>query len=276
MSSEDITIYVICHDLKSAKMAKNDELYTPLFVGADGQDTFEFLGDDTGDNISKRNRYYSELTGLYWMCKNSESKIIGLNHYRRYLSKSKLGGFLDKKDIEDYLKNHDIIVPKLYNNLGCLSNRENFMMAYFPSIPNIHDLTREVILEKSPEYLDAFDDVMKSNFTTHSNIFIGPKDLMNDYVDWIFPLCSDLEDKINSIRGHPKRLMGYLTEVYFQVWIKHLNLKVKEVEPKFIGIKLNLSKFIVKTRTARKIYETLILPYKKDKILKTSKKFIGN
>jgi hypothetical protein len=46
-------------------------------------------------------------------------------------------------------------------------------------------------------------------------------------------------------------------------------LKVKEVEPKFIGIKLNLSKFIVKSRIARKFYETLILPNnKKNKIFK--------
>ncbi|MDR2829537.1 MAG: DUF4422 domain-containing protein [Methanobrevibacter sp.] len=180
-------------------------LYTPLFDGAEEKDTFGLLGDDTGDNISKKNNYYGELTGLYWMCKNSKSQIIGLNHYRRYLSKSKLGGFLDKKDIENFLKNHDIIIPKLYKNLGCLSNRENFTMAYFPSIPHIHDLTREIIIEKSPEYLDAFDNVMKSNFTTHDNIFIGSKDLMNDYVDWIFPICSDLENRINSIGGEMSR-----------------------------------------------------------------------
>lgn len=105
---------------------------------------------------------------------------------------------------------------------------------------------------------------MKSNLTTHSNIFIGSKELMNNYVDWIFPLLFELENRIN-LDDYPPRLMGYLTEIYFQVWIKHLNLKVKEVEPKFIGFNLNLSKFIAKNGVVRKLYEILILPSKKQR-----------
>ncbi|BBL62972.1 exopolysaccharide biosynthesis protein [Methanobrevibacter arboriphilus] len=269
----NITIYVISHNIESIKMAKNDDLYTPLFVGAEKKDTLGFLADNTGDNISNKNKDYAELTGFYWMCKNSKSEIIGLNHYRRYLSKSKFGKLLNYEDITYFLKEHDLIIPKIYKNLDSLSNYENFTVLNIND-PFVfaYDTTREIIREKTPEYLDAFDYVMKSNLTTHSNIFIGHKELMNRYADWIFPLLFELENRIN-LNDYPPRLMGYLTEIYFQVWIKHLDLKVKEVEPKFIGFNLNLSKFLAKNPLIRKFYEVFIIPYKKKRYITNYKKY---
>lgn len=38
----NITIYVISHNIESIKMAKNDDLYTPLFVGAEKKILLDF------------------------------------------------------------------------------------------------------------------------------------------------------------------------------------------------------------------------------------------
>jgi hypothetical protein len=41
------------------------------------EETFGYLRDDVGDNISSKNDTYSEITGLYWIWKNSTAEILG-------------------------------------------------------------------------------------------------------------------------------------------------------------------------------------------------------
>ena len=87
-----MTIYVITH--KQFKYA--DELssgYTPMMVGANfNPNPQNYLTDNTGENISDKNKEYCELTGLYWIWKNSRSKNVGLAHYRRFFYNKIIGG----------------------------------------------------------------------------------------------------------------------------------------------------------------------------------------
>ena len=41
--------------------------------------------DNTGDNISEKNKKYCELTTQYWAWKNVEADYYGFCHYRRFL-----------------------------------------------------------------------------------------------------------------------------------------------------------------------------------------------
>ena len=47
----------------------NDPMYVPLQVGAEGKEPLGYVSDNTGENISALNCYYSELTGVYWIWK---------------------------------------------------------------------------------------------------------------------------------------------------------------------------------------------------------------
>lgn len=82
-NKKDIKIIVAAH--KKYHMPE-DSCYLPLHVGKKGKDDLGYLGDDTGDNISEKNPYYCELTGLYWAWKNLKADYIGLVHYRRHLA----------------------------------------------------------------------------------------------------------------------------------------------------------------------------------------------
>ena len=67
-----------------------DKSYVPLQVGAEISNTdLKIARDDTGDNISSKNPYFCELTGLYWLWKNYPGQEnIGICHYRRFFVNS--------------------------------------------------------------------------------------------------------------------------------------------------------------------------------------------
>ena len=84
---KNIKMIVATH--KKYEMPK-DLMYVPLQVGADGKEKItDYEQDNIGDNISSKNPYFCELTGLYWAWKNLDADYIGLSHYRRHFSLSK-------------------------------------------------------------------------------------------------------------------------------------------------------------------------------------------
>ena len=100
----------------------SDALYLPLQVGAAGKKAIGFTPDDTGDNISEKNPYFCELTGLYWAWNNLDCDYLGLVHYRRYLAgkmqfiiNGKNKGILSEEELNKLLENTDIILPKKRN-----------------------------------------------------------------------------------------------------------------------------------------------------------------
>ena len=64
-----VTIYILTH--KKFNEEYDSNLYKPLLNGSALIDNdFGYLRDDSGNNISKLNIYYAELTGQYWAWKN--------------------------------------------------------------------------------------------------------------------------------------------------------------------------------------------------------------
>ena len=66
-----------------------DKIYMPVQVGAEGKENLGYQKDNEGENISLKNAYYCELTGLYWAWKNMDAEYIGLSHYRRHFTTMK-------------------------------------------------------------------------------------------------------------------------------------------------------------------------------------------
>ena len=88
LSKKDIKIVIAAH--KPYRMPE-DTMYVPLHVGAEGKKNPDgtpldlgYQKDNEGDNISAKNPYYCELTGIYYAWKNIPAEYLGLVHYRRY------------------------------------------------------------------------------------------------------------------------------------------------------------------------------------------------
>ena len=84
---KNIKIIVAAH--KKYQMPQ-EKIYMPVQVGAEGKNSINgYVQDNVGNNISIKNPYFCELTGLYWAWKNLDADYIGLVHYRRYFTVAK-------------------------------------------------------------------------------------------------------------------------------------------------------------------------------------------
>ena len=116
-----IKILIACHRQYAVP---DGPCYLPVEVGAalHTQPIPGFTPDNTGDNISEKNKNYCELTALYWAWKNLDADTSGLVHYRRYFSNGKL---LKRKEARilsgaEYRKELDrcgILLPRPRNYL---------------------------------------------------------------------------------------------------------------------------------------------------------------
>lgn len=71
---------------KPALVIESD-VYKPLHVGRDCSSMdLHIEGDNSGDNISKLNPIFCEMTAVYWGWKNLDADYVGLCHYRRYFT----------------------------------------------------------------------------------------------------------------------------------------------------------------------------------------------
>ena len=170
-----VTIFTMTHKKFEEP---SDPVYVPLQVGRACGEDLGYPGDDTGDNISRKNCYYGELTGVYWVWKNVRTKdYVGICHYRRYFCTEE-GRIFNEKDYRSLLQEYDIITSKKL--------KLNF--SYFDGYAsdyNIFDLitTGEVIRQKYPAYYGNFERLVHGNGTYFANMMVAEKSLYDEYCD---------------------------------------------------------------------------------------------
>lgn len=237
----------ICYH-KEFDFLKN-EILMPVQVGASLSDIdLGIEKDNTGDNISQKNRNFCELTALYWLWKNSDSDIKGLMHYRRLfdLACNKVRWFngfpkdiidvlhLNKSSLMSFFQDYDVILPEIK-----VMTKYNTNYAHYKKKHLISDLDRalEIINEKYPQYYDTAVRVLKnSNNMYLFNMFMAKSEIFNDYARWLFDILFTLEGEIQSdipLRdAYQQRVYGFLSERLFNVYIeyqKEKGLRYKEV-----------------------------------------------
>ena len=201
-----------------------DELYLPLHVGAEGKEPLSYIGDNTGDNISTKNKTFCELTGLYWAWKNLPDDYVGLVHYRRYFVLSSARGkkpfsrVLTSEQAKELLAGRDGILPK---------PRHYFIESLYSHYQHTCyieplDTAREIIAEKYPSYVSAFDRLKKRSSAHMFNMFILRRDHLDAYCSWLFDILFELEKRVDTSRYTPfhARFFGRVSELLFNVWLE--------------------------------------------------------
>lgn len=235
---KDARIYVLCH--KQVDYIKDNELYEPIEVGADMRDVHCCaLKDNTGDNISRWNPVYAELTGQYWIWKNrpKELDIVGQCQYRRVLD------FPEIWDYTEIFRDYDIVACKpLYFNIS------NYLQyAHCHSLIYIAQI-KSILVEHYPEYVESFDKyIVKSNKLYYSNSYIMHSDTYDKYCIFLFDILDkflemnnlksvedcfalvryNIDNGLQSNAGadrdyfYQAQLCGFLAERLYTLWVRH-------------------------------------------------------
>ncbi len=250
-----IKILVACH--KPAEIVKSD-LLIPIHVGAalSGVD-MDIQGDNTGDNISARNRSYCEMTGIYWAWKNLDLDYYGLFHYRRYLSSSEPtangkhavtfsniaavneASVFNDGDMRKLVGGYDAIVP-MKNSIKDFCDYDS-IYDHYENDHNIRDLDYCIdYINKNYEHISPFVGALDDTDGYFCNMFIMKKDIFNEYCEFIFDVLENFE-KNNDISNYDQyqyRVSGFLAERLTNVFIQYLQsqdkYKIKEQQTLFI------------------------------------------
>lgn len=206
--------------------------------------------DNDGENISAKNPYYCELTGLYWLWKHINAENYGLFHYRRFLDvKNKYNtkpvlypSLLDLNDwnsntIDSLMKDFDIILPQ----------KTTFKLNAYDYYKKKHiisdlDTVIDIIKRDYPQYTKACDKVLARKDCYICNMFIMKKNLFNEYCSWLFDILQKAESQID-LKGrdpYQRRAFGFLGERLLNIFVQYKaetnqNIKIKTVNNIFIN-----------------------------------------
>lgn len=160
------------------------------------------ITDNTGDNISNRNRQFCELTALYWIWKNSIDDVSGLVHYRRHFTlPSDWKTRMIQNQIDVILPIPLYVVPNLETNFRSRHDESDldYMFMYLKEI--------------NPTEYTGIKDFFRNGLYSPCNMLIARKEVLNDLCEWLFPiLFAVAEHGKEKEDAYLNRYPGFLSE----------------------------------------------------------------
>lgn len=226
-------LILTCHHKNDEFISVSRDFFCPVHAGtAVSNEVMGISGDNTGENISEKNKYFSELTVLFWAWKNTNSPFVGLMHYRRILSQ--------RRDLVCEFRNFAGHILQLIKNTVCFRGAP-FMKSNFykvPSAKHARQLSREfrgyiekeidnfdvfvprkevlygltvrehyihchneqdleiferILFDKYPDLASSYHEVMNGNQMYTCNMFIARRSIFNDYCAKLFDILFEME-----------------------------------------------------------------------------------
>ena len=247
---KNLEIFCIC--IKNDILSKVKKLnYTPVGLGSD-KFSSEWIRDNSGINISNKNKFYGEHTFHYWFWKNElknieKNKWIGFCGYRRFWKDkpNKLKEVTDfnkqiLKDVPKNWENYDVILgDKIHlHHVSWTKVIKYGKIAFLRNPGSVFKNGRNIrfhfdmfhgngVLDKAINLLNENDKedfrLFVKNNTSYNqgNMFIcRSNELMNRYYETVFAWLEKCEDMFGfDLKGYGStRIYGFLTERFLPFW----------------------------------------------------------
>lgn len=246
--SETIKLYIACH--KQDTRLPDNSLTHPIQVGsALAPEAFSgMIQDDSGLNISDKNRSYCELTAQYWAWKNDCADYYGFLHYRRYFNFSHtqfpirhepfiFGDVVfDKNDreslsqiefdearIREVVLAHDFIAPEPIATPDGASVYDQYRLSVGHHIEDF-DIVLSIVKHKYPQIWKSAQKYLAQNKLYVCNMFVMRKDIFDSYCTFLFDVLAqhELLSDIEHYSPVARRVSGYLGERLCGIYLTYL------------------------------------------------------
>lgn len=176
------------------------------------------LRDDTGDNISAKNKQFCELTALYWLWKHAGEDIIGLAHYRRH--------FLLPQDWKERMLNNQINVILPTPLYVAPSVEENFKSRHDPSD---WEFMMQYLKNNHPEDFQSANKFFKGNLYSPCNMFVMKREVLDVLCTWLFPILFQVanhggQKEDSYLNRYPGFISERLISLFFEINRSRFNL----------------------------------------------------
>lgn len=166
-----------------------------------GIDNLDNSGKET-ENISGLNSQFCELTGLYWIWKNTTEDYVGLVHYRRhFLLPDNWIRLCDANNVDVILPVPLYVSPSVemdYRNRHD-SRDWDILMDYFKvQLPDEYEMAKEFFNE---------------NLYSPCNMLIARREVLNELCQWLFTIVFAVYKKIgDKDDSYQRRYPGFMSE----------------------------------------------------------------
>ena len=229
---------IFCTSINYYKILdKMPDYIQPIGLG-ENKFPLHWLNEKKGKNISKLNKFYGELTGIYWMWKNiannmDENDKIGNCHYRKFWLNDL---FLKKQKSSSqniYTNLLNVRNPKIYSykniQVQPIIFKEKSLLSDF------YEIHKSDILEQSINFLEQkyqfkFKEHLDNRIFFPLNMFITTVREFNDYCEILFPWlekCFEICQKKNLCKDYNTRLPAFLAERFTSYWFSQDKDKIE-------------------------------------------------
>ena len=220
-----------------------------------------WLKENNGENISNLNKYYGEVSGIFWIWKNrlndkGKNDWIGNCHYRKLW----LNNLYNKK--------RNLSFSSLYSNLLNIDNQifkdcdavqvQPIILKKETLFQQFDKVHKNNVLENCVNFLtsrerEKFLNHLNGNKICGLNMFITKTSFFKEYCENLFPWlkkCLDYCVNNNLCNDYNTRLPAFLAERYTSYWFSQ-NAKSRYLSYARLGnfmLSNNINKFINPTK----------------------------
>jgi len=201
-NSDEFVMYAVGNHrdkpLKNPPVLKDYEY--PIQAGAAlSEKRIATLLDNSGNNISDKNKQYCEMSAVYWIWKNTTQEWTGIEHYRRRLL---VKPQMLKSDV-------DAILPLPYM---CYPNTVTQFRRFVSE--DVLQLLLKTLEVLHPEKYLKYREILYGQYQYTYNMTCTRREVFEDYCRWFFEITEHMETKAEQVPEIKNtRALSYVAEV---------------------------------------------------------------